>query len=80
MSIYVILTEKLFNNIFFYLANDFSSNKNALKMLCLYLLGQHCLHLTFKPYVSSETYSLKYEKLPNVVIHACKILHKEGIC
>ena len=45
-----------------------------------YLLGQHCLHLTFKPYVSSETYSLKYKKLPNVVIHACKILHKKGIC
>jgi len=23
-------------------------------------------------YLSSETYSLKYEKLPNIVIHACK--------
>ena len=42
------------------------------KMLCLYLLGQNCLHLTFKPYLSSETYSRKYEKLPNIVIHACK--------
>jgi len=41
-------------------------------MLCLYLLGQYCLHLTFKPYLSSETYSRKYEKLPNIVIHACK--------
>jgi len=40
-------------------------------MLCLYLLGQHCLHLTLKPYWSSETYSRKYEKLPNIV-HACK--------
>jgi len=30
------------------------------------------LHLTFKPYLSSETYSRKYEKLPNIVIHACK--------
>ena len=42
-------------------------------MLCLYLLGQNCLHLTFKPYLSSETYSRKYEKLPNIVVHACKI-------
>ena len=41
-------------------------------MLCLYLLGQNCLHLTFYPYLSSETYSRKYEKLPNIVIHACK--------
>jgi len=45
---------------------------NTLKMLCLYLLGQNCLHLTFNPYWSSETYSRKYEKLPNIVIHACK--------
>ena len=43
-----------------------------LKMLCLYLLGQNCLHLTFLPYLSSETYSRKYEKLPKIVIHACK--------
>ena len=41
-------------------------------MLCLYLLGQYCLHLTFESYLSSETYSRKYEKLPNIVIHACK--------
>jgi len=41
-------------------------------MLGLYLLGQNCLHLTFEPYLSSETYSSKYEKLPNIVIHACK--------
>jgi len=41
-------------------------------MLCPYLLGQYCLHLTFKPYLSSETYSRKYEKLPNIVIHSCK--------
>jgi len=40
-----------------------------LKMLCLYLLGQNCLHYTFKPYL---TYFGKYEKLPNIVIHACK--------
>jgi len=47
-----------------------------LKMLDLYLLGQNCLHLTFKPYLSSETYSRNYEKLPNIVVHACKILQK----
>jgi len=42
-------------------------------MICLYLLGQKCLHLTFWPYLRSETYSRKYEKLPNIVtvIHAC---------
>jgi len=41
-------------------------------MLCLYLLGQICLHLAFQQYLSSETYSHKYEKLPNIVIQACK--------
>jgi len=41
-------------------------------MLCLYLLGHYCLYLTFYPYLSSETYSRKYKKLPNIVIHACK--------
>jgi len=46
-------------------------------MLDLYLLGQNCLHLTFKPYLSSETYSRKYEKLPNIVVDACKILQKK---
>jgi len=46
-------------------------------MLDLYLLGQNCLHLTFKPYLSSETYSRKYEKLTNIVVHACKILQKK---
>jgi len=46
-------------------------------MLDLYLLGQNCLHLTFKQYLSSETYSRKYEKLPNIVVHACKILQKK---
>ena len=52
----------------------------CLKMLDLYLLGQNCLHLTFKPYLSSETYSRQYEKLPNIVVHACKILQKRCIC
>ena len=42
-----------------------------LKMLSLYLLGQNCLHLTFLPNVSIETYIRKYDKLPNIVIHAC---------
>jgi len=41
-------------------------------MLCLYLLGQNYLNITLKPYLSSETFSHKYEKLPNIVIHACK--------
>jgi len=41
-------------------------------MLGLYLLGQNCLHLTFVQYLRSETYSRKYEKLPNIVILACK--------
>ena len=41
-------------------------------MLGLYLLGQNYLHLTFEQYVSSETYSRKYEKLQNIVIIACK--------
>ena len=45
-----------------------------LKMLCLYHLGQNCLHLTLEPYLSNEAYSRKYEKLPNIVVHACKIL------
>jgi len=45
------------------------TSAGSLKMLGLYLLG---LHLTFKQYLSSETYSRKYEKLPNIVILACK--------
>jgi len=52
----------------------------TLKMLCLYLLGQNCLHLTFKPYLSSETYSRQYEKLPSIVVYACTLLHKKCIC
>jgi len=43
----------------------------SLKMLCLYLLGQNCLHLTYKPYWSSEAYSCKYGALSNIVIHTC---------
>jgi len=43
-----------------------------LKMLGLYHLGQNCLHLTFEQYLRSETYSRKNEKLPNIVILACK--------
>jgi len=44
-------------------------------MLGLYLLGQNCLHLTYEQYLSSKTYSRKYEKLPNIL--ACKILQKK---
>jgi len=50
-----------------------------LKILCLYLLGQNCLHLTFLPYLSSETYSRKYEKLPNIVINACKKYYRKNV-
>jgi len=41
-------------------------------MLGLYLLGQNCLHLTFEQYLSTKTYSRKYEKLPNIVILTCE--------
>jgi len=41
-------------------------------LIGLYLLSQNCLHLTFEQYLSSETYSRKYEKLPNIVILACQ--------
>ena len=41
-------------------------------MLGLYLLGQICLHLTFEQYLRIESYSRKYEKLPNIVILACQ--------
>jgi len=40
-------------------------------MACLYHLGQNCLHLTIYPYLRSETYSRKNEKLLNIVFHAC---------
>jgi len=36
MTIHVKLTEKLIYNIIIYLANDFSSNKNALIVLCVF--------------------------------------------
>ena len=49
-----------------------SCDNIKLKMLGLYLVGQSCLHLTFEQYLSRETYSSKYEKLPNIVILACK--------
>ena len=45
-----------------------------IKIQCLYIYGQTCLHLTFYPYSSSETYSCKYENMSNIVIHACKII------
>jgi len=51
-----------------------------LKMLGLYLLGQNCLHLTFEQYLGTETYSRKYEKLPNIVILTCKNITEKCIC
>ena len=53
---------------------------DSLKMLGLYLVGQNCLHLTFEQYLSSETYFSKYEKLPNIVILACKNITEKSIC
>jgi len=55
----------------FYLKIVFWALDQCLKMLGLYLLGQNCLPHTFEQYLSSETYSHKYEKLPNIVILAC---------
>ena len=51
-----------------------------LKMLCLYRLDQNCLHLTFEPYLSSETYFRKYKKLPNIIIHARKDMTEKWNC
>jgi len=48
-------------------------------MLCLYRLRQNCLQLTLKEYLSSKTYTCKYEKLPNIVIHACKNIAEKMI-
>ena len=33
-------------------------------------LDQNCLHLSFKPYTSNKSYSRKYVKQTNVLIHA----------
>jgi len=41
----------------------------AIKDAMLVLFEQNCLHLL--PYLSSESYSRKYEKLPNKDIYAC---------
>jgi len=48
-------------------------------MLCLYLLCLNCLYLTFLPYLSSKTYSRKYEKLLNKVVHACKNITEKNM-
>ena len=48
-------------------------------MLCLNLLGQNCFHLTSLPYLSSETNSCKYKKLPNIVIHASKNIIEKNV-
>ena len=51
-------------------------------MLDLYLLGQNSLHLTFKPYLGSETYSRIYEKPLNilVVVNTCKNITELDLC
>jgi len=49
-------------------------------MPCLYSFGQKCLLFTFLPHLNSETYYRKYEKLPNIVTHACKNITEKIIC
>ena len=41
-------------------------------------VGHNCLHLEFQPYLSSDTDSCKYEKLPNIFIHACKKYYRKN--
>ena len=48
--------------------------ENTLKEAMSVSFHQTCLTLTFKLYICSESYSCKYEKLPNIVIHAIKFL------
>jgi len=50
-----------------------------LKLLCLNIVSfaQICLHLTFYPCLSSQSYSSKYEKLPNVLTMHASILQKK---
>ena len=43
------------------------------------LLDHNCLHLTIKPYFSSEADSRKYDKLPNIVFHASKNIKEKQI-
>jgi len=48
------------------------------KMLCLYPWTR-IVHLTFKLYLSSEPYSRKNEKLPNIVTHACYSITENSV-
>jgi len=41
-----------------------------------YLLGQNSLQSYILTIFKQETYSSRYEKLPNIVIHACKKYRK----
>jgi len=49
-------------------------------MLYLYLFDQNCLHRTSTPYLCIETYSRKYEKLPNIVTHTCNNITEIRLC
>jgi len=54
--------------IFYYCPDELTRNRLTIIKNC----PNDVLHLTFLSYISSETYSRKYEKLPNIVIHTCK--------
>ena len=45
-------------------------------------VDHNCLHATFQPHLSSEWYSRKHEKLPEMIIRACNrendSVEKEG--
>jgi len=43
-------------------------------------LNHNCLHFTFEPYLIFGSYSHKYEKLPNIVTHACKNITEKIDC
>jgi len=50
---------------------NWQQQKHMLKDAMPVSFDQNCLHLTFYRNLSRESYSLKYEKLPNIVICAC---------
>jgi len=57
----------------------FDSNHTSIKDACPVYFDQNCLHPLFKPYLSSEFYSRKYERLPNIIIHHVNILQKKRV-
>ena len=55
----------------YWLFNKSSINLYAHEYAMPVSLGQKCLHVTFYLYLGREFNPCKYEKLPNVVTHAC---------